>query len=81
MEPRRASGDNRRAVYTSPPQIEGKAASRLLDHYTRIAGLSEARPLARERLEADLGGDLATRLVGALAGDHRMPARLLFAFD
>jgi hypothetical protein len=60
----------------TPPPTDGKAVSRLLDHYARIAGLAEARPRGRERLEAVLGGELAHRLVGALAGDHGMPARL-----
>jgi hypothetical protein len=48
----------------------------LLDHYARVRGLTEARPQARERLEVVLGGELAHRLVGALSGDHRAPARL-----
>ena len=60
---------------TSPP-IEAKAASRLLDHCDRISSVSSAQPRARERLDDVIGGELAHRLVGALAGDHRMPARL-----
>ena len=60
----------------SPPD-DGKAVSRLLDHCSRVAGLAEARPQARERLEAVLGGDLSERLLGALAGDHRLPAHVL----
>jgi hypothetical protein len=59
----------------TPPPTDGKAVSRLLDHYARVAGLAESRPPGRERLEAVLGGELAHRLVGALAGDHRIPAR------
>lgn len=59
----------------SPP-IDGRAVTRLLDHCVRLSGLSEAKPHARERLEAVIGGELAHRLVGALAGDHRTPARL-----
>jgi hypothetical protein len=62
-------------VNTAPP-TDGKAVSRLLDHYARVRGLTEARPQARERLEVVLGGELAHRLVGALSGDHRAPARL-----
>lgn len=58
------------------PQHDGRAVSRLLDHCSRLAGLDE-RPDARVRLEAALGGELAQRLVGALAGDHRLPARVL----
>lgn len=60
---------------TAPP-TDGKAVSRLLDHCARLTGLAEARPVARERLEAVLGGELAHRLVGALSGDHGAPARL-----
>jgi hypothetical protein len=56
--------------------MNGKAATRLLDHCVRAAGLGEARPRPRERLEAEVGGELAQRLVGALAGNHAVPARL-----
>ena len=55
---------------------DGKAVSRLLDH-CRMTGSSDVRPLARERLEAALGGELARLLVDALAGDHRVLARSL----
>ena len=68
--------DNESAVNAAPPQSDGRAVSRLLDHCARLTGLTEARPVARERLESVLGGELARRLVGALAGDHRVPARL-----
>jgi hypothetical protein len=68
--------DNESAVNAAPPHPDGMAVSRLLDHCARLAGLTEARPVARERLESVLGGELARRLVGALAGDHRVPARL-----
>ena len=61
---------------TAPP-TEGKAVSRLLDHCARAAGLTETRPGARDRLEAAVGGELTHRLLGALAGDHRVPARRL----
>jgi hypothetical protein len=67
--------DKERAVIQAPP-TDGRAVSRLLDHYVRLSGLSEGRPRAKDRLEAALGGELAHRLVGALAGDHRIPARL-----
>ena len=60
---------------TLPPD-DGRAVSRLLDHCSRVAG-RRARPLARDRLEQALGGELARRLVGALAGDHRPSARFL----
>ena len=66
--------DNDSAV-NAPPPTDGKPVTRLLDHCVRVAGRGEA-PRARERLEAVLGGELAHRLVGALAGDHRVPARL-----
>ncbi|HET9322505.1 MAG TPA: hypothetical protein VFO03_01390 [Gaiellaceae bacterium] len=59
-----------------PPE-EGRAVDRLLDHCARVSCLAEAKPHARDRLEAALGGELARRLVGALAGDHRLPARVL----
>jgi hypothetical protein len=62
-------------VNTASPPADGKAVSRLLDHCARATGLSD-RPRARDRLEAVLGGELAHRLLGALAGDHRVPARL-----
>jgi hypothetical protein len=71
----RASVDNESAVNETPP-TDGKAVSRLLDHCARLSGLADAPPRARERLEAALGGELARRLLGALAGDHRIPARL-----
>ena len=67
--------DNERAVNTAPP-TDGKAVSRLLDHCARAAGVTDARPRARDRLEAVVGGELTHRLLGALAGDHRVPARL-----
>ena len=58
----------------SPPD-EGKAASRLLDHCCGVTRLAPVEPRARERLEVALGSELARRLVGALSGDHRLPAR------
>ena len=69
--------DNESAVNTASPPMNGKAATRLLDHCVRAAGLGEARPRRRprERLEAEVGGELAQRLVGALAGNHAVPAR------
>jgi hypothetical protein len=67
--------DNESAVNTASPPMNGKAATRLLDHCVRAAGLGEARPRPRERLEAEVGGELAQRLVGALAGNHAVPAR------
>ncbi|HEU6445289.1 MAG TPA: hypothetical protein VFL61_09550 [Gaiellaceae bacterium] len=60
-----------------PPPDDGRAVSRLLDHCSCVSRLARAKPHARDRLEAALGGELARRLVGALAGDHRLPARVL----
>ena len=62
---------------TVSPPADVKAVSRLLDHCTSFSGLAAAKPRPRDRLEAAVGGELARRLVGALAGDHRMPARVL----
>ena len=57
-----------------PPDDE-KAASRLLCHCSDLARSAQAHPHAQERLEVALGDELARRLVGALSGDHRLPAR------
>jgi hypothetical protein len=76
MSPQGRGDDKERAVNVPPPD-EARAASRLLDHCTRVAGAAAAKPQARERLEAALGGELARRLIGALSGDHRLPARVL----
>jgi hypothetical protein len=73
MASTRPAADIERAVNAAPP-TDGRAVSRLLDHCARLSVL-DARPRARERLDAVLGGELAQRLVGALAGDHRIPAR------
>ena len=62
-----------RAVNAAPP-TDG-AITRLLDHCARLSSISRPRPRGRERLEAAVGGELAQRLVSALAGDHRIPAR------
>jgi hypothetical protein len=71
-----APADNESAVNTAAPPTDGRAVTRLLEHCVRVAGVAEARPRARERLEAVLGGELTNRLVGALAGDHASPGRL-----
>jgi hypothetical protein len=62
---------------TQAQLIDGRAVTRILSQCARVQGLAAARPRPRERLEAAVGGELAHRLVGALAGDHRIPARLL----
>jgi hypothetical protein len=69
------AADNERAV-NQTPLIDSRAVSRLLNQSARMPALAEARPRPRERLEALVGGELAHRLVGALAGDHRVPPRL-----
>jgi hypothetical protein len=62
----------------SLPPDDGEAVNRLLDHCSRVSRLAQGEEHdARERLEAAVGGELAHRLVGALAGDHRLPARVL----
>jgi hypothetical protein len=61
-------------VSVTPPD-DGKAVSRLLDDCSGLARLAQVEPQAHERLEVALGGELARRLVGALSGDHRLPAR------
>ena len=58
----------------SPPD-DGRAVSRLLNDCCGFSRLAQVEPRARERLEVALGDELARRLVGALSGDHRLPAR------
>ena len=68
--------DNESAVKTAPPPTDSRAVNRLLEQCARPSGPApEPRPRARDRLEAILGGELARRLVGALAGDHAAPVR------
>lgn len=57
------------------PPDDGRAVSRLIDHCSDLTRLAQAKPQASERLEVAIGGELARRLVGALSGDHRLPAR------
>lgn len=49
-----------------------RGALLLLEHCAALERFDAARPQAFERLEEILGGELARRLVIALAGDHRM---------
>lgn len=58
----------------SPPD-DGRAVSRLLNDCCGLSRLAQVEPRARERLEVALGDELARRLVGALSGNHRLPAR------
>ena len=72
---RPAEDDDRQSAVDILPPDDAKAVDRLLDHCSGMALAAQAKPHARERLEAAVGGELARRLVGALAGDHRLPAR------
>ena len=69
------SADIWSAVKTAPPPTNGRAVSRLLVHCARVKGVTEPPVRGREQLEDVVGGELAQRLVGALAGDHAIPAR------
>jgi hypothetical protein len=71
------SADNERAVKAASPPTEGRAVSRLLVHCARVKGVTEPPVRARDQLEDAVGGELAQRLVDALAGDHAIPARHL----
>jgi hypothetical protein len=71
----RTGGDDRRSAVNVTPPDDARAVSHLLDHCCGLAELAQVKPQARERLEVALGGELARRLVGALSGDHRLPAR------
>ena len=53
----------------------GRGTALLLDHCARVERLTSARRRsARERLEAELGSDLAQRLLGSLCGEAERPA-------
>ena len=54
----------------SPVRLTQRGSLLLLDHCARLERLTGAsRRSARERLEAELGSDLAKRLLGSLCGD------------
>jgi hypothetical protein len=56
----------------SPQQVGGQGAPRLLRHCDALARVtSSERPSARDRLELELGCELARLLVDALSGDRR----------
>jgi hypothetical protein len=56
-----------------PAPREGRGAALLLEHCAALAQLTaEPRPPAGERLAAELGPELARRLVDALAGQRPM---------
>ena len=71
------SADNESAVKTAPPPTDSRAVNRLLVHCARVKGVTEPPARGRDQLEDVVGGELAQRLVGALAGDHAIPARHL----
>lgn len=54
------------------PQTRSHQAlpSLLVEHVSRIGLSRPERPPAADRLEQELGSELAARLVSALAGDH-----------
>jgi hypothetical protein len=60
------------AVVAASTRSEQRALARLAHDCAVLDRLSESRAPARERLEAEVGPDLATFLVGALRG---RPAR------
>jgi hypothetical protein len=50
----------------------------ILEHCTRLAAApGEGRPPVASRLEQRLGRELSSRLLSALAGDHRSRARFV----
>jgi hypothetical protein len=54
----------------APVRLTRRGSLLLLDHCARLERLTGAsRRSARERLEAELGPDLAKRLLGSLCGD------------
>lgn len=75
MAGRQRNADTWSAVKTAPPPTNGRAVNRLLVHCARVKGVTEPPLRGRDQLEDAVGGELAQRLVGALAGDHAMPAR------
>jgi hypothetical protein len=79
MDPGRNALDNRGMMLAPAPTVFlGEHATRRLmaDCAQLDCLLDAARPSARERLERSLG-PMATWLVSALAGDHRMRERVL----
>jgi hypothetical protein len=62
-------------VKSASPPAEGKAGSGLLERRNHGKGLTAPPPRGRDQLEDIVGDELARRLVGALAGDHAIPAR------
>jgi hypothetical protein len=59
-------------MFAGEPQNEDRRSALLVEQVAAIGRLDDSRPSARERLEEALGPDLASRLVGALAGDKAM---------
>jgi hypothetical protein len=54
---------------TAHPHGRARGAELLLEHCAALDRLDEARTPAVERLELELGGDLATLLVSALTAN------------
>jgi len=49
----------------------------ILEHCARLNGIEHGRPTAVIRLHQAIGDELARLLLTALAGDHRVPARVV----
>jgi hypothetical protein len=82
MDPSRSAFDNKVMMVASPAPpvfLGAHATRRLIADCAQIDCLLDSgRPSAQERLERSLG-PMASRLVSALAGDHRMRERVLLA--
>jgi hypothetical protein len=66
-------------MFAADPQNEGSRAALLVEQIAALGRLDESRVSARERLEQELGYELAGRLVGALTGDKGMRTARLVA--
>jgi hypothetical protein len=66
-------------MFAADPQNEGSRAALLVEQIAALGRLDESRVSARERLEQELGYELAGRLVGALTGDKGMRTTRLVA--
>lgn len=59
-------------MFAAEPDREGTGIALLVEHLAALGRFDDARPSARERLEEELGSELARRLLGALTGDKAM---------
>jgi hypothetical protein len=66
-------------MFAAEPQNEGTRAALLVEQIAALGRLDASRHSARERLDQQLGRELAHRLVGALAGDKAMRTARLVA--